>query len=63
MTQLGAAYDDRYVLREGRWLIAESRSHRMNCVIQKVDSDGAEATIAMGEAPGAFGDKGDSRER
>lgn len=56
LTQLGVEYEDRYVLRAGRWLISESRSFRKSCVIQKVDADGGISTIAFGKAPGAFGD-------
>ncbi len=58
LTQLGVEYDDRYVLQDGVWLIAESRSYRKSCLIQTVDAEGSLKTVAMGEAPRAFGETG-----
>lgn len=57
LTQFGVEYDDRYVRRDGRWWIAETRSRRKSCVIQKVDSEGGLRVVAMGEAPGMFGEE------
>jgi hypothetical protein len=62
LTQLGVEYEDRYVLQAGQWLIAESRSYRKSCLIQAVDAQGAVMTVAMGDAPGAFGERGDAAE-
>lgn len=55
ITQLGVEYEDRYVLREGRWWIESTRSIRKSCLIQSVDTHGNLQTVAMGEAPGDFG--------
>lgn len=56
LTQLGVEYHDRYVLRDGRWWIAASKSLRKSCLIQIVDDNGCPCTVAMGEGPGEFGD-------
>lgn len=56
ITQLGVEYEDRYVLQDGRWWIASSRSIRKSCLIQSVDDAGELRTVAMGEAPGNFGE-------
>lgn len=56
LTQFGVEYEDRYCLRGGRWLIAESRSFRKSCLIQKVAEDGTVSAITMGEAPATFGE-------
>lgn len=56
LTQLGIEYEDRYVLLDGEWLIAESRSYRKSCLIQTVDAQGGTQTTVMGNAPEAFGE-------
>lgn len=56
LTQLGVEYEDHYILRDGRWWIAETRSWRKSCLIQTVDETGAATTTAMGEAPASFGE-------
>lgn len=58
LTQLGVEYEDRYVLQNGEWLIAESRSYRKSCLIQTVDAQGSIKTVVMGDAPEAFGGTG-----
>lgn len=55
LTQLGVEYRDRYVLRDGRWWIAESISTRKSCLIHVVDENGVARVEAMGEAPESFG--------
>ena len=56
ITQLGVEYQDRYVLRDGRWWIAATSSTRKSCLIQTVGEDGSVTTRALGEAPAVFGD-------
>ena len=56
MTQFGVEYDDVYVMRDGRWWIADTRSRRKSCVIEKVDAAGHTTVIALGEAPAVFGE-------
>ena len=58
LTQLGVEYEDRYVLQNGEWLIAESRSYRKSCLIQTVDAQGSIKTVVMGDAAEAFGETG-----
>ena len=55
LTQLGVEYDDRYVKRDGRWWIAETRSRRLSCLIHSVDAAGQPTVSVMGEAPATFG--------
>lgn len=45
LTQLGVRYEDVYVRRDGRWLIAESASFRQSVLVQSVDGEGR-TTIA-----------------
>lgn len=56
ITQLGVEYEDRYVRRDGRWYIAASRSRRTSCLMQNIAEDGTATYVALGEAPGAFGE-------
>lgn len=56
LIQFGVEYDDAYVKQDGRWWIAESRSRRKSCVIEKVDEEGRATVVAMGEAPAVFGE-------
>lgn len=53
LTQMGVEYEDRYVRRDGRWWIAETRSRRTSFVGQTVDAEGALRVFAMGEPPAA----------
>lgn len=55
ITQLGVEYEDRYVRVDGQWFIAETRSRRTSCLMQKFDDAGRSQYIALGEAPAAFG--------
>jgi hypothetical protein len=59
LTQLGVEYEDLYVLTGDGWKIAESWSYRKSCLIQRIDDAGAVTTLAMGEAPAAFGQGAD----
>lgn len=56
LTQFGVEYDDVYVKQGGRWWIAETRSRRKSCVIERVDEQGQATVVAMGEAPAVFGE-------
>lgn len=58
LTQMGVHYEDRYVRREGRWWIAETRSRRTSCLIHTVDEAGAAKVAVMGEPPAQFGEAG-----
>lgn len=51
LTQMGVEYEDRYVERQGRWWIAETRSRRTSFLAQAVGDDGVARVLAMGEAP------------
>lgn len=55
LTQFGVEYDDVYIKHGDRWQIAETRSRRKSCVIERVDAEGRASVIAMGEAPAVFG--------
>lgn len=59
ITQLGVEYEDRYVRQNGRWYIAASRSRRTSCLMQNIAEDGSATYVALGEAPGAFGETGE----
>lgn len=52
----GVEYDDRYVRRDGRWWIAETRSRRTGALVHQYDAAGVPVAVVMGEAPAAFGD-------
>lgn len=54
--QMGVEYDDRYVRRDGRWWISETRTKRMSFLMQVVDEDGIPKVTVMGDPPEAFGD-------
>ncbi len=58
LTQFGVEYADRYIRRDGRWWIAETRSWRKSCVIQTVDAAGQPQISVMGQAPAQFGQEG-----
>lgn len=61
LTQMGVEYEDRYVRRDGRWWIAETRSRRTSFLAQTVDDDGSPTIVAMGAAPdGVFAAAGDA---
>ena len=51
LTQMGVEYEDRYVERDGRWWIAETRSRRTSFLAQAIGDDGVARVLAMGEAP------------
>ncbi|QYU70184.1 nuclear transport factor 2 family protein [Leptolyngbya sp. 15MV] len=53
LTQMGVEYEDRYIQRDGRWWIAETRSRRTSFLTQAVDGDGTTRVMAMGAAPDA----------
>lgn len=52
---MGVEYDDRYVRRDGRWWIAETRTTRPLCLIESIDDEGRPRYVALGEAPAAYG--------
>lgn len=54
LTQMGVEYEDRYVRRDGRWWIAETRSRRTSFLGQAVGADGVARVQAMGEAPAVY---------
>jgi SnoaL-like domain len=54
-THMGVEYEDRYVRQDGRWWIAETRTTRPYCRVEQVDEDGVAKTVALGEAPAAYG--------
>ncbi|MCB2060064.1 MAG: nuclear transport factor 2 family protein [Novosphingobium sp.] len=56
LTQFGIEYEDSYVKRDGRWLIAASRSVRKSVLVQAVDADGNARVSEMGQMQGAFGE-------
>ena len=54
--QMGVEYEDRYLRRDGRWYIAETRSTRTGCLIEQVDEAGKTTVVAMGDPPAAYGE-------
>lgn len=56
VTHMGVEYEDRYVRDDGRWWIAETRSHRTYCRIETVDDEGRAVTVALGDPPAVYGE-------
>lgn len=54
--QMGVEYEDRYLRRDGRWYIAETRSTRTGCLIEQVDEAGKTTVVSMGDPPAAYGE-------
>lgn len=54
--EMGVEYEDRYVRQDGRWWIAETRSHRTGCLIETVDEAGKPTVVVMGDPPAAYGE-------
>ncbi|MEO6092158.1 MAG: nuclear transport factor 2 family protein [Novosphingobium sp.] len=52
---MGVEYTDRYVRRDGRWWIAETRTTRPFCLVEAVDEAGKPSYVAIGEAPASYG--------
>lgn len=54
-TQLAVSYEDSFVRRDGRWLIARSVSRRMSMVVKDLDGDGLEhvSVAARSDSDGA----------
>jgi len=55
---MGVEYEDRYVRKDGRWWIAETRTTRPLCLIEQVGPEGQPTYVALGEAPAAYGEQG-----
>lgn len=53
---MGVEYEDRYVRKDGRWWIAETRSHRTGCLIETVDEAGQPTVVVMGDPPATYGE-------
>ena len=49
-TQMAISYDDLFVRRNGRWLIARTNARRMSMLVKQVDDDGAERVIVAGRS-------------
>lgn len=56
VVQMGVEYEDRYLRKDGRWWIAETRSIRTGCLIEQVDETGKATVVAMGDPPAAYGE-------
>ncbi|WP_088310274.1 nuclear transport factor 2 family protein [Novosphingobium sp. B 225] len=54
--RMGVEYEDRYVRKNGRWWIAETRSTRTGCLIEQVDEAGKATVVVMGDPPAAYGE-------
>ena len=54
LIQMGVEYDDRYVRRDGRWWIAETRSRRTSFLSVAVGPAGEQRVQAMGDAPPVY---------
>ena len=54
LTQMGVEYDDVYVRSGGRWWIAETRTRRTSCLVERVSDEGSRTLVAMGEPPAVF---------
>jgi hypothetical protein len=55
VTHMGVEYEDRYVRRDGRWWIAETRTKRPYCHIVKIGELGTPCTTSLGAPPTAYG--------
>lgn len=51
---MGVEYDDRYVRRDGRWWIAETRTTRPFCLIEALDGEARPKYVAVGKAPESY---------
>ena len=47
--QMTGGYDDRYVLKDGRWLIRSTQFRQSSFLMQKIDEAGQPAIISLGE--------------
>lgn len=56
MTRFGVQYEDRYVRKDGRWWIAETKSWRTYAVVEQVDEEGNVKVVALGKGPESFTD-------
>ena len=56
VVEMGVEYEDRYLRRDGRWWIAETRSIRTGCLIEQVDEAGKSTVVVMGDPPAAYGE-------
>ena len=54
-THMSVEYTDRYVRRDGRWWIAETRTTRPFCRIDQIGEDGSISVVALGDPPAAYG--------
>ena len=54
--RMGVEYEDRYLRKNGRWWIAETRSTRTGCLIEQVDEAGKATMVVMGDPPAAYGE-------
>lgn len=52
---LGVEYTDRYVRRDGKWFIAETRTTRPLCLIEAIDEAGRATYVALGAPPQTYG--------
>jgi SnoaL-like domain len=55
VTHLGVEYEDRYIRQDGRWWIAETRSRRPFCRIERIADDGQATTVQLGDPPAVYG--------
>lgn len=56
VTQMGVEYQDRYIRKDGRWWISQTKTKRTSCIIHQVDTEGYPQIVAMGDAPDNYGD-------
>jgi hypothetical protein len=55
--QLTGEYHDRYVRRDGRWLIREMRFRQTSFLMNRIGEDGTPSVLSIGRSDGsAFGD-------
>ena len=54
--EMGVEYEDRYIRQDGRWWIAETRSHRTGCLIETIDEAGKPTVVVMGDPPATYGE-------
>lgn len=47
--QMSGEYDDRYVLKDGRWWIQTTRFRQTSFLMQKIDENGAPTVTSLGE--------------
>jgi hypothetical protein len=49
LIQLASSYEDRFVRRDGKWLMSRSKSRRLSFLMDEVDEAGIRKVVGLGE--------------